>query len=209
MILTLIIAFVVFGLGTLAGTTHYYQFISNALGGGGNAGGSTGGLNNSKSITDKTSTTTKRSSTVGLNKTSQSISAGVLKILVSPGQSNPFLNAGIGNLTPGASATRSFVVQNTGSTPVTSISYVVSASGNSALQQSIDLQLQQCSTTCTTVLPSTAVGSLTAPVVIYHGSLAPGKTLSFNETTTMANNTPQSAEGQAISLSYSITAVGG
>lgn len=212
MIFALALALVVFLLGTLAGTTHYYQFISNALGGGGNAGAAKGGLNNSRSIPDTAKTQRAAQPTVQTTSPTQSnqtVSAGVLKISVAPGQSNPFINAGIGNLSPGASATRSFVIQNTGSTPVSSISYVVTASGSAALQSSIDLELQQCSSTCTTVLPSTPVSSLTKPIVIYNGSLAVGKTVSFNETTTMSNNTPQSAEGQAISLNYAITAVGG
>lgn len=211
------IALVAFVGGSFFGGEKYYKVVTDVFGGGGGAGSSRGVTNNSRTIPNKVSTqrqkqpkTTKPvSQKTSQTANGQTFSSGVLKISVAPGQSNPFINTGASGLSPGSSITRSFVVTNTGSTPVTSIAFKVSDSGSQIMAQNMDLGLDRCSNGCTTIAPATPIASITSPVVIYSGSLPAGQSLTFREQTSMNPNAPTSVEGQTLSLSYSITAVGG
>jgi hypothetical protein len=201
------IALIAFIGGSFFGGEKYYKVVTDIFGGGGGAGSSRGITNNSRTVPNRVSA--KRPTKTSKTANGQTISSGVLKISVVPGQSNPFISTGASGLSPGSSITRSFVVTNTGSTPVTSISFKVNESGSQLMAQNMDLSLRRCSNGCTTIEPATPIASIGSPVVVYSGSLPAGQSLTFNEQTSMSSSAPSSVEGQTISLSYSITAVGG
>ena len=175
--------------------------ISNIFGSGGNGGGSRGGASNTK-------TASPGQVKAGLGSLPQPLKAGDVKIAISDNGTYGFVTVGANDLMPGDNLARGFTLQNDGSSPISSISMQAKTSGAPVMLSNMFVTIDRCSSSaCTPVVNNVALSNL-GTSVIYSGKLLPGQTVSYVLHTSMATNTPSSAEGQLANVGYSLVAVG-